>query len=126
MRNGNITKNDLNLFNHLLDTCDSDQAILHYKFRDKLAFWNELVDDAKVFINSEVEPHIKFAKEKFNLDQRFVDSVRWDILNAIMEDSYAKCNYKGHFFHDLLSVYESGNFPCVWKGKWPKGTLLIY
>ncbi|MFD0588391.1 hypothetical protein ACFQZE_10295 [Paenibacillus sp. GCM10027627] len=87
--------------------------------------WNDLMKEIRPFIEIHVEPHLQEPKERFNLDKGFIDNVKWDIANAIMEDTYSRF-YKKKFFLDLLSIYEAGSFPCGWEGKWPKGTLLVY
>ena len=112
--------------NTTLEARNELTSFLHGKFRAQYSSWNQLVRDAKTFIDVEVMPKINIIKEKNNLDQIFIDCVKWDILNAIMEGTFKNCNLRKTFFLDLLTIYESGNFPCGWNGKWPEGSLLVY
>jgi hypothetical protein len=43
-----------------------------------------------------------------------------------MENSYLQSGHSAFFFLELLTVYESGHFPCGWQGEWPQGKLLVY
>ena len=43
-----------------------------------------------------------------------------------MEDTYKKCKKRPVFFLHLLEIYESGNLPCGWEGKWPDGKLIVF
>ena len=99
---------------------------LHKKYQNQYSNWNKVAKEAKDFINVEVVPKVEKIKEKNQLDKSFLDCVKWDILNANMEDAYSTCNHRPIFFLELLTVYESGNFPCGWNGSFPKGSLKIF
>jgi hypothetical protein len=43
-----------------------------------------------------------------------------------MQNSYLQSGNSAFFFLELLTVYESGHFPCGWQGEWPQGKLLVY
>lgn len=117
---------DSNWENTTLAARNELTVFLHNKYRDQYSKWNSLVKEARMFIEEEVIPKVEIYSEKNELDKVFIDCVKWDILNAIMESTYSKCNHGPAFFLELLNVYESGNFPCGWEGKWPKGSLIIY
>jgi hypothetical protein len=55
-----------------------------------------------------------------------IQGLRWDILGALMENSYLRSGHAAFFFLELLMVYEAGHFPCGWRGNWPQGELLVY
>ncbi|ATP40187.1 hypothetical protein CSE16_09085 [Solibacillus sp. R5-41] len=101
-------------------------VFLHNKYRDQYSKWNSIVKEARMFVEKEIIPKIENYREKNELDKVFIDCVEWDILNAIMESTYSKCNHRPVFFLELLKVYESGNFPCGWDGGWPEGNLIVY
>jgi hypothetical protein len=109
-----------------LEASNELTSYLHEKYMNQYTYWNQLIKEAKNFFEREIEPQLSLFIEKKNLDQSFVKCVEWDIINSIMEATYSKFNFKNNFFLKLLVIYESGHFPCGWKGKWPKGTLLIY
>lgn len=112
--------------NTTLEARNALTVFLHDKHRDQYLNWNHLAKEARGFLEEEIVPKIELYKEKNNLDNVFIDSVKWDVLNAIMEKSYKKHRNSPVFFSELLTVYESGNFPCGWDGEWPKGKLVIY
>ncbi|MBT2661586.1 hypothetical protein [Bacillus sp. ISL-45] len=74
--------------NTTLEARNELTSFLHSKFRAQYSIWNQLVRDAKTFIDVEVIPKINIIKETNNLDEIFIDSVKWDILNAIMEGTF--------------------------------------
>ncbi|MFD0588386.1 hypothetical protein ACFQZE_10265 [Paenibacillus sp. GCM10027627] len=115
----------INWENTSLDARGELTVFLHNKYQTQYMQWNNLVDLAKCFMELEVYPYIEKTKESFGLDEGFCHSVKWDILHVILEDAYSKY-YRKTFFRDLLEVYEKGNFPCGWEGKWPKGNLIVY
>ena len=51
---------------------------------------------------------------------------QWDILGALMENSYVSSGHSVFFFLELLRVYEAGHFPCGWIGDWPSEELTVY
>ncbi|HKD26343.1 MAG TPA: hypothetical protein VKC66_10620 [Xanthobacteraceae bacterium] len=55
-----------------------------------------------------------------------MDSTTWDVLGALMENSYLSSRHQAYFFLELLWVYEAGHFPCGWLGDWPDGKLVVY
>lgn len=101
-------------------------TFLHHKYRNEYYKWNKVAKEARLFVEKEIIHKVENYREKNELDKVFIDCVKWDIVNAIMEASYSKCNQRPAFFLELLKVYASGNFPCGWDGKWPKGNLIIY
>ncbi|MCM3124487.1 MULTISPECIES: hypothetical protein [unclassified Mesobacillus] len=101
-------------------------SLLHRKYRPQYINWNSMVKEAKGFIEKEIVPKIGIIKEQNNLDQVFIDCVKWDIVNAIMESSFSIRENEVNFFKELLIVYESGNFPCGAKVNDNLVTLLVY
>lgn len=99
---------------------------LHSKYRNEYSKWNSLIKETKLFIEKEVTPILEILKEENGLDQIFIDCVKWDIIGAIMEESYRKCKNRPTFFLTLLSIYEGGNYPCGWEGEWPDGNLVVF
>lgn len=109
-----------------LETSNKLTQFLHDNARSQFREWNNLVNASKVFMDNEVTPKIKEFEQELGLGQVFIDCVQWDILHAIMEDAYMSCNHNQTFFRDLLTIYESGHFPCGWSGEYPNGSLLVY
>lgn len=110
-------------------TLEASNVLTQYlfsKYKKEYAEWNTLTDEAKLFIENEVLLIIGKYKDENGLDTIFIDCVKWDILGAIMEDSYQICHKRPTFFLELLSVYENGNYPCGWEGEWPEGKLVVF
>jgi hypothetical protein len=106
-----------------------NQLTLWLHLNDRVAYqkWNEIVDEHKrAVLNPLAENRIIPFQSTNGLDIVFVHSVKWDILGALMENSYLGSGHKAFFFLELLMVYEAGHFPCGWKGDWPQGTLLLH
>lgn len=117
---------DSNWENTTLEARNELTIFLHNKYRSQYYKWNSIVKEARMFVEKEIIPNIEDYREMNELDKVFIDCVSWDILNAIMESTYSKCNHMPVFFLELLKVYESGNFPCGWDGEWPEGNLIIF
>lgn len=127
-------------WNQALKSCKSpawDNAVLeaqnqltlwlHLHQREKYQRWNETVDDhKKKVVNPLTEEKIVPFQIQNSLDIVFVHSVQWNILGALMENSYMKCGHSAFFFLELLMVFEVGHFPCGWEGDWPQGKLVVY
>jgi hypothetical protein len=100
---------------------------LHLYDHDAYQNWNKIVDVHKnAILNPLTEGKIIPFQTKQALDVVLVHSVRWDILGALMENSYLGSGHKAFFFLELLMVYESGHFPCGWVGEWPQGKLRVF
>ena len=100
-------------------------VFLHRTQKDKYQDWNEIVREAKKYIEGPFIEKMRNEKTRFNLDEDFINNVKWDILAAIMEHVYLE--YRGSVFYlHLLEIYESGHLPCGWNGEWPEGELMIF
>jgi hypothetical protein len=85
--------------------------------------WNKLTVQARDQIVKDIMPNILLFQQQSGLPPEFSKCVRWDLLAAVMESTYKRCN-PPVFFSKLLTVYESGHFPCGWQGEWPNGHLV--
>ncbi|MES9684504.1 hypothetical protein CN514_08615 [Bacillus sp. AFS001701] len=113
--------------NFTLEVNNDLAAFLRNKYPREYSNWNYVAAEARSFINNEIVPKLELIKEQNELDQDFIGTVSWDILGAIMEETYKNCKKRPTFFLELLRIYESGNFPCGWKnGKFPEGDLVVF
>lgn len=101
-------------------------SFLSNKYCNDYSKWNTITKEAKSFLEKEIVPKINIIKEKNNLDDVFVDCVKWDLLGSIMEYAYKGCKNRPTFFLNILAIYEGGNFPCGWEGDWPQGKLIVF
>lgn len=89
--------------------------------------WNDFAKaHKKETISPLVQNTIRPLQKDIGFDDVVVSCVEWDVLGALMENSYLKSNHSVFFFFELLMVYEAGHFPCGWSGKWPTGELYVY
>lgn len=117
---------DVEWSNITLEANNELTAYLHKHFPEKYHNkWNKIVSEAKTHMERIVYPKIRNFQTENNLDDEFYNSVIWDVLGIVMAYAYKECK-EPSFYTELLKVYESGNFPCGWKGKWPKGKLVVY
>jgi hypothetical protein len=102
-------------------------AWLHGHDRDNYQSWNDRVAAYKAgVIDPLTEQRLIPYQTRHGLDVAVVYSVQWDILSALMENSYLGGGHAAFFFLELLWVYEAGHFPCGWHGQWPQGSLVVY
>lgn len=100
---------------------------LHQHDSSNYQRWNEFVGWYKEQVLTPLtESKLLPYQSRHGLDDDFVHSVQWNILGALMENTYLICGHRSFFFSELLWVYEAGHLPCGWRGKWPRGTLLVY
>ena len=100
---------------------------LHLHDRGGSERWNQLVAGHKAsVVDPLTEAKWRPYQRKHALDARMVSSVQWDVLGALMENSYLGSGHGCSFFLQLLTLYEAGHFPCGWNGEWPGGALLVY
>ena len=94
---------------------------------DRYRVWNDIVVRHKAeLIAPLVEEKIVPFQLQQGLDVAIVHSISWDVLGALMENSYLDVRHPVHFFLELLWVYEAGHFPCGWLGDWPSGKLIVF
>lgn len=118
---------DLNWEKKTLEARNLLTEFLHNKYPNRYLEWNETVRRAKDYLESSISSYLENYKKQNNLSSLFVDCVKWDLLNAIMEYDYKDCRGRPIFFIELLLIYENGHFPCGWNGKQLiNGELVIY
>lgn len=106
-----------------------NQLTLWLHLNDKAHYqkWNDYVrSHKKAVVTPLTERKIVPFQEEHGLDIAVVHSVQWDILGALMENTYMSSGHSAFFFLELLMVYEAGHFPCGWQGDWPQGKLIVY
>jgi hypothetical protein len=100
---------------------------LHQHDRDNYRQWNEFVVRNKEEVITPLTDGVLLPyQHRHGLDDALVHSVQWDVLGALMENTYLSSGHWSFFFLELLWVYEAGHFPCGWQGEWPSGALLVY
>ena len=112
--------------NTQLETSGDLSSYLHLYHHNEYQKWNQLVEEAKKLLSKKIYPTIEKFQIENQLDILFFHSVSWDLLNAVMEETYSVCNHKQFFYRNLLEIYKAGHFPCGWKGKYPAGFLYVF
>ena len=100
---------------------------LHFNDNANYQNWNEIakIHKQETLDGLIAKQFVPFQKNH-DLDITFVYCVSWDILGALMENSYLGNGHKSFFFLELLLIYEAGHFPCGWEGEFPTGKLFVY
>jgi hypothetical protein len=100
---------------------------LHQHDRGSYQRWNEFVGRHKDDVVTPLAESILLPyQRRHGLDDAILHSVQWDVLGALMENTYLNSGHHSFFFSELLWVYEAGHVPCGWRGEWPEGSLLVY
>jgi hypothetical protein len=100
---------------------------LHNHDRAHYQRWNEFVDKHKEEVVTPLTETVLLpCQQRHSLDDAVVQSVQWDVLGALMENTYLSSGHRSFFFLELLCIYEAGHLPCGWQGEWPVGKLLVY
>ena len=92
---------------------------------ERYSEWNLIVDKVKPHIEDLVVRKTKKVIIEHQLPDIFINIVKWDILHFAMETEYSDILLPG-FYTNQVGWYCKGHFPCGWRGKFPKGTLIIY
>lgn len=87
--------------------------------------WNDTVRLVRPHVQSLVEEKVKESFETITYPENFVNTVRWDILFALMEQEFSDVLPLG-FYTKLAEWYLRGHFPCGWLGDYPDGKLIVY
>lgn len=96
---------------------------LHQRCIDDFQQWNEIPVQVKGLLGGTVAPAARHAAVAWGIELVLVDCASWDVLNAVMEETFAPCE-PPQFFSELLAIYEAGHLPCYWDGAWPAGVLV--
>ena len=103
-------------------------AFLAQRYPTEDRQWNDITDAARKFVDGSFTLRFRGAlRRKFGVPPKgVVDSMKWNIIAALMEDAYKDLRPPG-FFTKLLSLYESGHLPCGWEnGVYPEGRLIVF
>lgn len=93
------------------------------KHTNKYQYWNSLVKEAKNVVENDIIPKITFPE---SVKGSMTETLKWDLVNYLLEDAYSNFLQEPFFFDGLINVYEAGHMPCGWSGTWPAGKLVIY
>ena len=114
--------------NTTLEASNELTEFLHDNFIEYYRDWNDYADSGRSFINDELLDGIQSWQSSKKLDSVFVDCVKWDLLHALLFQQYRMVlsSELPDFYGKLLSVYETGHYPCGWGGAYPDGVLVIF
>jgi len=87
--------------------------------------WNIIATECRKAVDTLVRGKVKAVVKKHRLPKVFKDTVSWDMIHLCMEAEYAEV-FPPAFFASQAYWYVQGHFPCGWKGRFPKGKLVIY
>ena len=100
--------------NWSLDRSNDVTSYLHDRHRSRYLDWNRIVDEAKALLAPH-EPAIRAGLAAVGLpDQVAFDTVRWDVVGALMCAAYLDCRVPTDTLR-LLDIYEAGHLPVGWE-----------
>lgn len=109
-----------------LDRRNDLTSFLGRRFPKRDAEWGQVATAVRGLIESEIVPKIApLLAVVLPGAPTAIDSVRWDLANALMEAAYADCR-PPQFFTHLIPVYGAGHLPVGWDESTDGGTLLVY
>lgn len=91
--------------------------------------WNGFIRETKLFIDGEILEGFIYALDKrgFEYNDNILKRWKWNLMTAIMEDTYSSYVLPVTFCSELLELYGAGYFPCGWHGdRWPDGKLVVF
>ncbi|MEH3406615.1 hypothetical protein POW88_01105 [Enterobacter quasiroggenkampii] len=106
-----------------LEAVNEITGYLATKHTSKYQYWNSLVKEAKKVVENDIIPKIIFPESE---KSSMIESLKWDLVNYLLEDVYSSLLREPFFSKGLINVYEAGHMPCGWSGTWPAGKLVIY
>jgi hypothetical protein len=98
---------------------------LHKNANDEYQSWNERAARVKASLVAALEPVWTRRQEELGFGPELVAGLRWIVRSAGMELDYLPFGHPARFFLNLLPVLEAGHLPCGWKGRWPRGALVL-
>lgn len=87
--------------------------------------WNEQVKSIKTMYIPEIEEKLKQAVVKYSLPEIVFIDARANVLLIFICDFYSE-QYHSEFYERMLEIYLSGHLPCGYKGRFQKGSIIIY
>lgn len=98
---------------------------LHKNAHDDYQSWNERAARVSAGLIAELEPVWQRRQEELGVGLKLVSELRWIVRGAAMELDYLPFGHPARFFLNLLPVFEAGHLPCGWKGRSPRGDLVL-
>jgi hypothetical protein len=90
------------------------------------ASWNDRVARLKDQLLELLLPRWSAFQQEAGLGTWFINTVRWHVLGAAMENEYLQLQHPAVYFLELVRIYEAGRVPCGWRGLWPDGALVVH
>lgn len=112
--------------NALLEGNNELSLWLHNHAKDDRRSWNDRVDELKAGLLAELAPSWQTRQEALGLGPPLASTLQWIVLGAALELAYMPLGHPARFFLNLLPVLEAGHLPCGWKGRWPRGELVLF
>ena len=97
---------------------------LHYSEKFNY-YWSSMVNEAKADIITHISRVVTDRCKELEIPDGIIDYIKSDVVAIAVINSYKKyC--ESVFYDDMLKIYEAGNLPCGWIGRYPDGKFKIY
>lgn len=101
------------------------RAFLQMNYPDLRCLRNEQIEIINKLYIPGIEEKIKQAVVKYSLPERVFIDARANVLLIFICDFYSE-QYHSEFYERMLEIYLSGHLPCGYKGRFQKGSIIIY
>ena len=98
---------------------------LAVKYRNRETEWNKVVVGYRNYCDEKVFPLLFEAAEKNGFGKVVVQSITWNVISFMMEETYSSWGVP-RFFNTVIESHKNGKLPCGWFGDYPSGYLIEY
>ena len=103
---------------NIASACSSDP-------KSVLCDGNDVADKVRKVAIPLVLREVEHVVRENNSPERFVSTVRWDIIHPLLESEYAHV-YPPGFYAGHAYYYVKGHFPCGSQGDFPARIPIVY
>lgn len=108
-----------------LDARNDLSMALDERFTDRYQAWNDIIEGIDERLMPTMEAVVERVSRRYGLPPQFARFVKSDARMACVEADYADLVPPG-FYMRLAAIYLDGHFPCGWRGRWPKGKVVVF
>ena len=87
--------------------------------------WNEQIEITGKQYWPDIVEKVKQAVAQYALPEKVLTNVRYNVRMLFLCEFYSE-HCHSEFYDRLLEIYLSGHLPCGYKGRYRKGSIIIY
>lgn len=117
--------NSIKWENMYIEEMNEITMFLDMNYLELSMLWNEQIEMIERKYMVELRKRIREAANKHSLPERVVSQVGYALKIIFICEFYSE-QYHSEFYENLLEIYLSGHLPCGYKGRYRKGSIIIY